>query len=281
MREFTPMIRSFGLEPIQRYDYRKGLNVNFQTNSPQTHRPLLRRAIAASALIGALALPTVLFETSGAHAAATANTKQVAGKTVKTSKARNSIKRAPKISGAAVKKSSSLRPTTVRKVAKASKVSKASKVKVASKNKAASKNIAAKRASIASKASAIRTSRARGVAGKRTSVAKKAAALHVTVAKKRSQRSKANLKKVDLKTATQAPGSDATFKTITSDVPATVTPNGSTSHSDGSAGMTKEAPATSPNIKAQKKKIANSPKSIKVRKRTKGKRAIKRLRAGL
>jgi len=275
MREFTPMIRSFGLEPIQRYDYRKGPNVNFQTNSPQTHRPLLRRAIAASALIGALALPTVLFETSGAHAASTANTKQIAGKTVKTSKARNSIKRAPKISGAAVKKSSSLRPTTVRKAAKASKV------KVASKNKAASKSIAAKRASIASKASAIRTSRARGIAGKRTSVAKKAAALHVTVAKKRSQRSKANLKKVDLKTATQAPGSDATFKTITSDVPATVTPNVSTSHTDGSAGMAKEAPATSPNIKAQKKTTANSPKSIKVRKRTKGKRAIKRMRAGL
>lgn len=251
MREFTPMIRSFGLEPIQRYDYRKGLNVNFQTNSPQTHRPLLRRAIAASALIGALALPTVLFETSGAYAAPTAKTKQVAGKTVKTSKARNSIKRAPKISGAAAKKSSSLRPTTVRKVAKASK------------------------------ASAIRTSRARGVAGKRTSVAKKAAALHVTVAKKRSQGSKANLKKVTPKTATQAPGTDATFKTITSDVPSTLTPNVSTSHSDGSAGMAKEAPATSPNLKAQKKKIATSPKSIKVRKQTKGKRAMKRMRAGL
>ena len=129
-------------------------------NQKSNNRTLVRRGLIVTALIGALALPTALFDLSSAHAAPLKKSSQASTADIK------SRVNAARSKSVAVKRAA---------VAK----------KAASVRSARAKSVSAKRAAVAKKATTVRSARAKSVAGKKVSVAKKGMAAKKGVAAKK------------------------------------------------------------------------------------------------
>jgi len=203
-------------------------------HSQNINRTLLRRGLLAASLIGALVLPTAVFNISNASAEPT-----------------RTVAKASKATKAAVK------PT---------------KVKPATAKRAAT--VKTKRAALAKKSATVRATRAtrmKSIAAKRVAVAKKATSIRANAAKKSAATKKSATKKSGMKKSAMVKKAALTDTTAPAFIPASTPVDGAPA-TVGSASPVKEA----------KKGVANpAKKSPTSRKSTRGKRSMKRVRAGL
>jgi hypothetical protein len=163
-------------------------------NQKSNNRTLVRRGLIVTALIGALALPTALFDLSSAHAAP--------------------LKKSSQASTADIKS----RVNAARSKSVAAKRAAVSK-KAASVRSARAKSVSAKRAAVAKKATTVRSARAKSVAGKKVSVAKKAigAKKGMAAKKKSSTTPRARRSMIAKKAAFTGAGSGAVAGAVNAD----------------------------------------------------------------